>query len=686
MQQLQAQLIAKDLKIKRLEAELLAANDTIESLQKHLQNAGALLDNQAAQHQSSGNPSSDQHASARHHVPPQSCTLESRSVDSHNRGLGEVVLCCDRVAHRISAFLYGESSLTCSMRVCRGSSLRRTRCLQDGDVITVNRKRLFHPEWRTIQFAVQDRSHFFLVVELAGTWSTKDTFRIGVSREQIPLEGEDGNKEGYWLSPKSGNLLGADGTRHFIPGLDCPFRNGKGVERGKGKGRGKGSSTQARRGADENGDGAGSIAINGNLDGRSIWAVEYFNGYLDFFFAASRDSPLQNLGEVRFAEWKLPTISPSYLPSLLLRCPERFKPYLWERDGIQAVNQQPFASLQVHFAGTPPCQVSRCVVGQSISTVSWLDLSAGRLQVYRRNQSLRFIEPSTFELCHLASLAGTGAWECWPFEISDCQHFKVAVRVEREWEEKDEFVLGIVPTGAVNPFPKEFVQVLSSKRKSVGGWSNRYDRQGYSYKQYLKFPDEFEHEILFNPWTGEIDGILHESSLLGRWNTWPGGSGLCRSTLGKSRGSGPLSKGGVWAISFQAGVISIFYGMRKLYEKKVSVPQGCVPILWTRCRDVRDYTKGLRNGKGKGRYPRRHTDPLRPGAIAIRCSSAQLRVIPIADIPFTNESIQGEVELACFQALADAGRSIDTMRYRLKRLEEEVYNNRRDDYYDDDFN
>ena len=62
--------------------------------------------------------------------------------------------------------------------------------------------------------------------------------------------------------------------------------------------------------------------------------------------------------------------------------------------------------------------------------------------------------------------------------------------------------------------------------------------------------------------------------------------GLRRNGLGMSDDS--LSEGCVCAMSFHDGLAASFYGATKLCERRLYVRQGCVPILWTLCRDVKD--------------------------------------------------------------------------------------------------
>ena len=74
--------------------------------------------------------------------------------------------------------------------------------------------------WRTVQFSVEDPSHFVMVVQLEGTWNAKDVFRMGIAPKSVSLDGEQGWRCGLWFSPKSGRLMGEDGSKCMVPVLE----------------------------------------------------------------------------------------------------------------------------------------------------------------------------------------------------------------------------------------------------------------------------------------------------------------------------------------------------------------------------------------------------------------------------------------------------------------------------------
>lgn len=92
----------------------------------------------------------------------------------------------------------------------------------EGDALIVSM--LMSPtSWRAVQFAVESHDTFSVAIQILGDWSTLDTFRLGVAPSSLPLQGEDGHGCGFWISPRSGRLIGQDGSMQLLDGLRSQF-------------------------------------------------------------------------------------------------------------------------------------------------------------------------------------------------------------------------------------------------------------------------------------------------------------------------------------------------------------------------------------------------------------------------------------------------------------------------------
>jgi len=450
---------ARDLEIERLKTELAAATDVIALSRQQTRDASALAEKQSQDYRMLIETVTTGYSSASGIIHDAMLSQDSRPAPAKSLAEGsaaelQIVVDWSSVVFKnhslrrlvqhfigLPSLRLGETwsllALQVRQGICRGCVLQNDRPLVSKLAkLEYLEASLF--AWRAVQFAVTDPEHFLLVVRLTGIWSTRDTFRLGIAPQTLPLEGDEGRSVGFWLSPRSGRLFPGKDEGQRVPQLHCGhdggFRNQVGVTRRKGRGKGEGQSPQAQRGV-ETGQGAGSIAINASLVAGSLWALEYKYGVLEFFFAESCTHPFVSLGPGEFASVRgteglrrLPRAEGGFRPSILCRCPGSGR-----------------ASLEATYAASPPVGIAtQCVAGRSFEEMPWLQRSshyrAGEpnASVMRMHPQLLCPETSVFRLAHLSSFR-------MPIHVDNPFHFRLSVHVRGHWTATETFYLGIEP-------------------------------------------------------------------------------------------------------------------------------------------------------------------------------------------------------------------------------------------------
>mmetsp|Transcript_25749 Transcript_25749/g.58626 ORF Transcript_25749/g.58626 Transcript_25749/m.58626 type:complete len:781 (-) Transcript_25749:124-2466(-) len=591
---LTALLRAKDLENERLAAEIAVATEARMLAQRQLEDVLALGRRQATEYYRvleqattnestvMGNCDESELSNPRAGLPQpsQGCPISTSGLH---------VLQNDDILQRIlPSFSPGwgfpsieGSNLAC---LCRGMPTCK------GTVIKLGSS---HPptSWNAVQFSVDDPNHFVIVVKTSGYWGTNDSFRLGIAPTSMPLDGECGCKCGYWLSPKSGYLIGQDGSNHVMASLVADqslprtcFRDVKGAQRGKeqGKWKGKGKSEPRARFRDAKGVQRGKGKGNGKpasgatafLVAGSVWVLHYRHGCLEFLFAESDRGPLESLGPAQFActrtkqnpgMCRLPSPADGFVPSLLCRCPVRQGPatIISSAGSRREVHEQPFAVVTVMHAASPaPGVENLSLVGHSFEDLGWcrpychltlprysvqalsrssteLNLAhfafqrwkccvAAVVNVLRGSQGLQCIGHAGFALSH--SVPRGEHWVRIPFDVDNPHEFKLAVRVEGHWLKRDEFLIGLEPIDSDNSFDPSDTSSRPCFRANPGRGKGR----GRDSMRLHPIREKVNGEYLFNPRTGKVQEWCYLPACYDPLWGWGKGRGSCRRDVGCS--------------------------------------------------------------------------------------------------------------------------------------------------------
>eukprot|EP00404_Azadinium_spinosum_P041135 CAMPEP_0180825882 /NCGR_PEP_ID=MMETSP1038_2-20121128/73219_1 /TAXON_ID=632150 /ORGANISM="Azadinium spinosum, Strain 3D9" /LENGTH=567 /DNA_ID=CAMNT_0022868397 /DNA_START=12 /DNA_END=1712 /DNA_ORIENTATION=+ len=454
------------------------------------------------------------------------------------------------------------------------SCVCRSLVSMDKEMVINLRPRLPKTTWRTIQFAVDDPSHFVLVVELSGTWGAHDSFRLGIAPASVHLDGEQGHSCGYWFSPKSGRLLGEDGSDCIVPALAIDedrfrHRQGHGIERASFKGLGKGESArQFRKRAGKKQFESRQFA---RLTAGTVWVFHYRHRVLELFFARSCKHAFESLGPARFASScackggmrQLQVDSDDYAPSLLCRCPVRDGPVgiTSSRGHTSWISSSPSAILTVVHAASPASDVETlCLVGRTLESLGWCQgrpalcrrgrmahafqswkfhVMAAPIHILRMCPRLRCLGPAMFELSQpMVGFCGSPYWIRVPINVDNPYSFRVAVRVEGRWLKHDEFLLGLEPNrNYLDSGGMECLSRMKIRRGPLGQF------EGKPHPTREKVQDE----LLFN----SRNGMLGEDQyyLSGLWQSRHYDSRHNRNDVGRS-GEG-LAAGHIWAMELR---------------------------------------------------------------------------------------------------------------------------------------
>ena len=338
--------------------------------------------------------------------------------------------------------------------------------------------------WRASEFPVEDTSCFFFAVRVCGDWATRDNFRIGVAAPDLPLEGEDGHRVGFWLAPKSGRTLGQGMDAVLLPELDRGangFRTARGVTRGKGMGKGKHFSAQALRGKGE-GLPPGSVNLDARLSSGTVWALALEGSRLSFFVAESEDCPFESVGAIG-VDRAGRALYPSLL-CLVRLCQEecevkdfhegRGKGGRWAKGHVghaslrrRGCPSDKYPGLAVLAAVSTPETIdclSHAVAGRSLAGIPWASLrgAAGPITpVYRplrASPNLLLHKLRHFERC--------AQWVEIPLKVSNSSHFRIALEVQGSWSAHDRFRFGVAPAGQAPYSADGLPQVVVFSRRT----------------------------------------------------------------------------------------------------------------------------------------------------------------------------------------------------------------------------